>query len=136
MKKLILIFFTIFLSSCGNLIQYIGSENLQYKNKVELIKEGTSLAEVEDILGKPLSVVSYKKAEHGAVKTLTYKMLRFEVPHSSRSSEGVSINNTLGLMFNEKDKVVHIFHNLESGFYEKILEDKKMQKKIIETYKP
>lgn len=136
MKTLILICLTIFLSSCGTLIQYIGSENLQYQNKVELIKEGASLAEVEDILGKPLSVVSYKKAEHGAVKTLNYKLVRFEVPHSSPSSEGFFIKNTLGLMFNEKDKVVHVFHNLESGFYEKILEDKKLQKKITETFKP
>lgn len=129
MKKLILIFFTIFLSSCGTIVEYHGNKNLLYKENVDKIRKGMKLEEVEKILGKPGSIIlASEKQENGAVKTLTYSFSRNSGLLFGQNIE--SKYNAIGLQIDDKGRVVNIHQQMVGDFYEIILDDEKTNRKV------
>ena len=134
MKTLILIFLTIFLSSCGTIVEYHGNKNLLYKENVNKIKKGMQLTEVEKILGKPDSIILASEAQkNGAVKTLSYTFARNS---GTLISTWESTYNAIGLQIDDKGRVVNIHQQMASGFYETILEDKKTNQKVSKYFNP
>jgi hypothetical protein len=105
MKKLILIFFTIFLSSC------ITNRSIVSEAKISQIKKGISIEETKKILGNPTSI---GQTEEGSMLTYSFVRIEESLLSVTRKSAILIVN------YNKKGKAEQIEYIISDGLRELI----------------